>query len=244
MSCTAKKLVVKNSDSLIQYQVTKRIPLYASQKKQLSIDIKKFLNTHKKEANELKDSLDLVKIGDQSNFITFYQESETIYRKLAADFSYILSKQLAQLDKKQQLGFIQNIYSENKKILNKSTKEKVEETQERFSKFFGSITPNQKTIIESFSTDLTESKNMIIMRREDLAKRLLSIYGSENSTETKIKSIHEVLKSHIDSYLNSNKNFEMAKSILPTLDQPQKDNVKMKAEEIKEIINYYIQTEY
>ncbi len=243
LACTAKKLIVKNSDTLIEYQVTKRIPLYSAQKKALALDIDHFLNAHKKDAVALVDMLNNLQI-DQDKFDYLYSTLSNDYRKIAGEFSFVLSKHMAVLDAKQQKDLFKNLKEEDQKIANKPTEERMNEVTERFNKFFGSITKEQKKIFSDYKDYYAERKIAHLERREELQKKFKEIFASDSSADTRTKLFYESFKTYQENLLTPNKNIEIAKKLIPTFTFAQKETLKKKIEEIKEILNFYIQTEF
>lgn len=243
LACTAKKLMVQNTDTLIEYQVTKRIPLYSQQKKQLAQDIDAFLNAHKKEAVQLVTFLETVNL-DANKVDLIYENLSADYRKIASDFSFVLSKHMAALDAKQQKDMLKTLEGENQKISQKQTKDRIEEIAERFNKFFGSITKEQRKIFHDYADYYTERKSAHLIRRETLQQKFKEIFSSDSSKETRTTLLYEAFKKYQDDLMSSHKNIEITKKLIPTFTMAQKETFKKKVEEIKEILNFYIQTEF
>lgn len=243
MGCTGKKLIVNNADSLISYQITKRIPLYSEQKKSLDKDIDLFLNDHKKSAKALAPILDDIH-APHTDIDKTYGTLVERYREMANDFSKLLSRYMAVLDPKQQKDMFYTLDKENKKLSSKTSKERMNEITERFVKFFGSITAEQKAIFNTYSNYYIENMSNHLKRRENLHQNFREIYGMDSSLETRINQFYSAFMKYQDDLLAPNKTLEITKKITSSLTPPQKDIMKKKTEEIKEILNYYMQAEF
>lgn len=236
-------MVAQNADLLVQNQIEKRLPLYSAQKTALSKDIDKFLNEQKAFAREAipvitSIELDVRKVDDQ------YYHLNALYKKLALNFSELMSKYMAPLDAKQQKEFNQTLKSENDKMRIQTTEEQLKKIQERFEKLFGSISDRQKQILENQSNHFKDRHEVRLKRREKLHARFNEIFQMDLSNEARAKFFHNAFADYQNNYPESEKNKEIIKSIVPTLTIAQREHFEEKTNEIKEIIGYYIETNY
>lgn len=242
--CAAKKMAVSNADTLISYQVTKRIPLYTAQKDELGADIDQFLNKSKPMAKEIVPVIDGITLETPEKVDEQYRKLETYYRRIASNFSKIMSKYMAKLDYKQQKEFFDTVELENKGITKKDKQERIEDVADRMETFLGTVTKAQKDIIESYGDYFMDQTTKRVERRKTLQNRFRNIFAQDASPEAKQELFQEAFLKYQDEGLTSNKNQEILKELIPTITKPQRDHFKREAQEIKDIIAYFIQTNY
>jgi hypothetical protein len=75
VSCIAKKIAVQHTDTLLEHQITKRLPLYSDQKKKLSEDVDKFLNDHKPVVRDMLPLLEKIHIKKSAKIFRCLSEN-------------------------------------------------------------------------------------------------------------------------------------------------------------------------
>lgn len=241
--CAVKKLATQNADMLIQNQLEKKIPLYSAQKVSLAKDIDKFLNSQKpviKEMLPLLDSLEL----DAKKLDVQYDHLNSLYRKLALNFSKLMSDYMAPLDEKQQKDFYHNLKEDNLKIARQTNQERLEKIEDRFERLFGEMSDEQKKIFVKEKNHLEERQSLRLKRREKLHARFKEVYQMDLSQDARAKYFLEAFTDYQNNYPDSPKNKEIIRAIIPTLSEKQKDHLKNKTSELKEIIGIYLETDY
>lgn len=179
--CAAKKLAVNNADSLISYQVTKRLPLYSEQKEKLDKDIEAFLIKSKLVASDMLPVIDSLNLSSVENLPNQYNKFESFYSKLAFDFAELMSSHLATLDKKQQKDFFETLDDENRKLLNKEKEDRVDDIEDRFDTFLGSVNGPQKQLIREYSDYFHCRAKERLDRRITLHEKFREIFKTESS---------------------------------------------------------------
>lgn len=242
--CTGGKLAVSNADRLLEYQVLKRIPLYSQQKISLSKDIDRFLNETKPMALEAVPVLDEINIEKKLSHEKQFYQLEAFYKRLVLDFSTVLSKYIALLDKKQQKDFLENLEFENLKMARKKAEDHFEEAKDRFIKFFGSITEQQKTLLLSFREYFHQRAEARLERRKQLHKDFFNIYAQDISYDSRKILIYEAFEKFQTEGLSNTRTLELIEKITPTLESHQKEHFRGKVQEIKSLLNYFIQADF
>ncbi len=241
-SCSAKKIAVSSADFILENQIEKRLPLYADQKESLSKDVDKFLNDQKVYTKELISvitdiELDVKKIDLQ------YDHLQELYKKIAFNFSDLMSKYMSVLDEKQQKDFNRILKEENHKLAGKKN-EVLDKTKENFERLLGNLKTNQEKILESYKNHLLQRYELRLKRRQALHDRFAEILNMELSKDGKTKYLSEAFKEYVNTYPDHPMNKEIIKKLIPTLSLAQKETFESKIKEVKEIINYYIEANY
>lgn len=242
--CAAKKLAVDNADSLITYQVTKRVPLYSGQKEKLEKDIDAFLVKAKPVANDILPVIDEIDLNTADKLPAQYNKFESFYSKLALDFAGLMAKHLSTLDKKQQKDFFANLDDENRTLLKKEKEDRIDDVEERFKSFLGSINGPQKQLIREYEDYFHSRAKQRLDRRIALHKEFREIFKTDVSSESKEKSLHEAFAGYQKDALAGNKNLEILKKVIPTLSQEQKEHFRKEAQEVKDVLKYFLTVDY
>lgn len=243
MSCAAKKMAAKNADILIENQIEKRMPLYTAQKKALAKDVDAFLRDQKEFAKEALPALSSVELNSDK-VDSQYDHLDQIYRKLAVNFSKLMSKYMALLDEKQQKDFHINLEAENKSLARVEGSERMEKIYDRFETVLGSISDEQKTILEAHKPYLDERYSVRLKRREALHAKFREIYQLDLSPTSRTQYFADAFSQYQNSYPDNAKNKEILKQLIPTLSSRQKGELKERVNDLKEIIGYYLETDY
>ena len=243
-SCTAKKLAVENADTLLSHQIQKRLPLYTQQKAELDIDIIKFLNETKPTAQEIIPIVDELRLTSEPKVEEQYAQLEGFYKKIAKNFSVLMSKYMAKLDARQQKDFFRTLANENQDILNKSKKNRFSEIEDRFKLFMGSMSAEQKKILEGYKDYFSERASLRLKNRKNLHQEFKSIYAQDVTSTKKEELFQNAFTGYQDESLNTNKNLEIIKKLLPHITQKQRDHFQVQTQEVKELLKFYIQTDY
>lgn len=244
VSCGPKKLAVKNADTLITYQITKRVPLYSAQKDELTKDVEKFLVRTKPTAKEIVPVFDELDFKNESKLEDQYQNLKNHYKKIAREFSLLMSKYIAKLDSKQQKEFFENLEEENKKLTRKLTSDQSSDIEDKFEMFFGTITDDQKKMLKEYSEYFKSRGQARLQRRIKLQEEMKSAFADDMSVESRTKMIQESFVDYQNSSLLDNKNLEIIKKIAPSLNTNQREYFKKEAQDIKETLKYFITVDY
>jgi hypothetical protein len=242
-ACATQKFVARNADFILERQVAKRIPLTTEQRTVLERDIKRFLNSEKE---QLKKAIPLIqKIQNDPEQMSFlYQDFSNIYKAIAHDFSKMVCDHLIELDKNQQKEFFSILAKENSEISRKESKVNLELIEARFEDLAGEISKEQKSIINSYSSYFEERQKVRLENRKRLATRLEEIYALELSKKEKEKFFIAAFTEYQEKTFSGIKHDEIIVKILPTLTTNQKKEIKQKAQDLKSILNYYLETDY
>lgn len=241
--CAAKKLAVSNADTLLENQIEKRLPLYDAQKTALAKDVDKFLNDQKPFAREAIPLITDVEL-DVSQVDGQYEKLKTLYNKLALNFSRLMSKYMAPLDEKQQKDFSRLLKEENHKLSRSKTDERMEKLYDRFELMFGSVSSEQKKILESYKDYFWERHKLRVKRREKLHDRFDEIFKIDLSEAGRAEEFYKAFEDFQQNYPDNEKNKEIIKKIIPTLSLAQKEAFEERTEDMQEIIRYYLEASY
>jgi len=241
--CAAKKLIVMNADTLLEHQIEKKIPLTTVEKSQLSKDIDVFLNTHKKTAAELitlSKSLELDKDQVEAN----YEKLNNIYRKVALDFSKIISHSLSSLNSKQQNEFFENLKKEDHKTAKVPLDEIIEKTLDRFEWIFGTISEEQKSILMGDKGEVVRRHQAHLKRREAFHQRLHEIFQQNATSIDREKVFNDSFTDLLDQYPDADKNKQILTLLVKSLGAEQKKHFQEKLQDLRELLSFYIETDF
>jgi hypothetical protein len=243
-ACGPKQIAVKYADTYIESQIEKRLPLYDSQEEVLSKDIDKFLNEHKEKASQIIPILKKVDLDSPASLDEQYPEFQKAYLEIASNFSQILARHMSVFDKKQQRDFLKKMREENNDMFTKSRKERLEKVESRVRSLLGTVTDDQKKILEENRKVLDDQIVSRSERRSKLHKNFKAILEQEISNETKEKMIHEAFIAYQKESFADTRSIEITKKFMPTLKPVQKENVRIRLGELQEILNYFVETGY
>lgn len=244
-SCALKKFAIDHADSLLTHQVTKRLPLKSEQEQELAKDVDRFLNDSKPMARELLKILKELSFETPEKLEAQYSQLEKDYMRIAADFSAMVSRPMARLDKEQQKTFFKRLKEEQQRVEKQQNKDdRKKRFQERFDFFLGSMNSSQKKLLAEYKDYFEERGRLRISRRKDLKESLKAIFEKEVSLEEKETLLTEAFKKYQKESLIGNKNLEMLKKLIPTLSSEQINHFKQKQKEIQELLEYFIKKTY
>lgn len=243
-ACAAKKVAVEYADTMIESQVERRLPLYENQKKALAVDIDKFLMSKKKLAQEMLPLIDQIALDDPKKIEPHYRKLEGFYQDISYDFSKLMAKYMARLDQKQQKEFFETMTAENKNIERKDAKDRREQIEDRLEKVFGSVTAGQKLLLTDYQFYFDERTKVRLQKREKLHQSFKEILSQEASPTAKEELILGAFENYQVQSMADSKNLEIIQKFIPTLTMKQKESFREKTRELKEILNYFIETAY
>ncbi len=244
MACAAKELVVRNADTMLEYQVTKRLPLTSHQKNELQKDVDLFLNQEKKIAEEMLPVIDQIKLGSSEEVKPIYKKFESFYRKISSDFSTLMARYMVKLNEKQQKEFFENMKDENERYASKTQKERREDAEEALEKFIGKLSETQSGVIRSYDQFFRKQLRTRLTRRVALHEKFKTVMSSGSSSAEKEKELHRIYIAHQEVNFSESKTLEIIQKFIPTLSAEQKDMFREKTREVKEILRYFIQSTY
>jgi hypothetical protein len=241
--CAAKQMTARNADILLELQIEKKLPLYSSQKKQLKQDVDQFLNDQKPFAREAiplitSIQLDVSKVDEQ------YGQLNALYLKLALNFSKLMSKYMALLDDKQQKDFEKKLKDENQTLKYSKANDRIEKVEDRFETLFGTISDKQIKVLKTYKPHFKERHALRLDRRQKLHARFSEIYKMDISPQSRSNYFYEAFAEYQSSYPETPKNIEIIKNIIPTLSKEQKEVFEDKTNDLKDILNYYLEAHY
>lgn len=243
--CALKKFAIDHADNLITHQVTKRLPLKTEQEQQLDRDVDLFLNDSKPMAREILKILKELSFETPEKLEDQYSQLEKDYLRIATDFSAMISRPMARLDKDQQKAFFKKLKEDQQRVEKQQNDDEREKRfQERFNFFLGSMNSSQEKLLVEYNDYFKERSRLRLSRRKDLRESLKTIFEKETTSEEKEKLITEAFKHYQKESLTGNKNLEMIKKLIPTLSSKQIDHFKQKKKEIQELLEYFIKKIY
>lgn len=242
--CTAKKMAVENADTLLRYQINKRLPLYSAQKDQMNRDVEIFLNKEKPVAQEILPVIDAIDFKSPEKIEEQYKKLEAFFLRISKDFTVYVSKYLAKLDSKQQKDLFNTLDDENREILKKEKEARIDGLEDKFKMFMGSINGPQKQIIREHVDYFQDRAKLRLNRRITLHQKFRSIFQQDASEATKANLFQEAFDEYQKKSVEGNKNLELLKKVLPTITPDQREYFRKEAAEIKDLIRYYNSIEY
>ena len=239
-SCAAKKLAVRNADSLIQYQIEKKIPLYSAQKDKLGKDIDKILSDLKPQIKTLVPLLKDMPIESPEKVENHYVVIDQIYQRIESDFTKLIAANLAVLDEKQQRDFLKIMIADTRVLEDKSEARKKDTFEKNLKILLGSVTDKQKEIIKSYDKYFAQRAASRINGRKNLQANLAKLFEGEMNSEAFVQAFKE--------YQNERKKdlqiTTILKAFIPTLTPEQKLHLKEKFEEAESLIIEFLKTSY
>ena len=242
--CAAKKLAIKNADSLLQYQIAKRLPLNPSQERILTQDVTNFLNESKPKIEKLIPLIDVISLETPDPIQKQFEDIMIFVKSTSIDFSKIMAKHMANLSEKQQQEFFATLSKENKDLHAKSASKKRDEFEVRFETFFGPMNDAQIKLYEEYRPYFELRFLERIKRREKLHQSFKEIYAQAPPAEKKRELFLGSFANYQNAPFENEKSVEILHRLIPTLTQAQRDQLKKTIREFQELINYFIQTDY
>lgn len=244
VSCAAKQTAVEFADTMIESQIERRLPLYSKQKQALKVDVDKFLMGKKKIAQDMLPILDKINLDDHSNVDQSFQKLENFYKQISIDFGKLMAKYMAPLDKKQQKDFFDVLAAENKEIESKNSTDRKHDLEAKVEKLIGTVTDGQKKFLADYHVYFDERNTGRLENRKRLHNEFRTILEQDLSVESKELMIQDAFKSYQERAFAGNRSLEIIKKFTPTMTLKQKETFREKTRELKEIIGYFIQTDY
>jgi hypothetical protein len=242
--CAAKKLAVENADTLITHQMTKRLPLYSAQKTQLAKDVDQFLIDTKPMSQEIIPVVDQIDLKSMASVEAQYIKLEKYYKDISKNFSKLMSKYMAKLDHKQQKDFFKTLDDENRDILKREKIDQLDQVEEKFEMFLGSINTKQKQLIREYAEYFHHREKRRLDNRISLHQHFKNIYTHDTSELSKIDLFQEQFIKYQEEMLEGNKNAEILKKVVPTLTDGQREYFREQAQEVKSLLKYFNSIDY
>ncbi len=244
-SCAAKKLAVQHADTFITHSVEKKIPLNNQQEKELAKDVDQFLMKKKIAAQEILPLIDKMDPSEPTLFDEIYASLLKSYRGIAEDFSTILAKYIVDLNNRQQKIFFERLKEDLETKKKKNSEERLSDIKRKVERLIGSLSDSQEKMLRSHSNYFQKKGNLYLDLKEKLHTRLESILTQDSAPKTKRELVVEAFMNYQDeSILSSKENVALVKEFSPTLTLKQKEYFRGKVKELKEIIGYYLDTQY
>jgi hypothetical protein len=244
LSCTGQTLIVRNADTILEYQIKKRLPLNNRQKEKLSTDIDIFLNNEKKIVAEILPVIDQIDIGRPDEIDTHFKKLIGFFRRMSNDFSHIMARYMVQLDSNQQKEFFANMEEENLKYKTKTQRARREGVEDKMENLLGDLNKEQKAIMKSYDPYYEKISEIKLQRRIELHNGFKEILNRSQSASEKEEALVSAFEINQDKNLSDDKTLEIIKKIIPTLDKSQKSTFREKVIEMKDLLRYFVQANY
>lgn len=242
--CAAKKMAVDNADYLITHQVQKRIPLYSDQKGQLAKDIDAFLNQVKPDVEAILPVIDEINLEEDEKIAAQYANLEGFFKKISKRFSDLLSVYMAKLDVKQQKELFKNLDDENREILKLEKEKNIDQIESRMKTFLGSVSSEQKQFVRDNSEYFEKRAKERLNRRIELHQTFRSIYAQDISEKSRTELFKEAFGDYQTKSYATTKNLELIQKLIPTISKKQREYFRKEAQEVKDLVKYFITIEY
>jgi len=225
--------------------VEKKIPLNNQQEKELAKDVDQFLMKKKIAAQEILPLIDKMDPSEPTLFDEIYASLLKSYRGIAEDFSTILAKYIVDLNNRQQKIFFERLKEDLETKKKKNSEERLSDIKRKVERLIGSLSDSQEKMLRSHSNYFQKKGNLYLDLKEKLHTRLESILTQDSAPKTKRELVVEAFMNYQDeSILSSKENVALVKEFSPTLTLKQKEYFRGKVKELKEIIGYYLDTQY
>ncbi len=156
-----------------------------------------------------------------------------------------LAKHIASLDASQQKKFFEKLADENESMLQKKNSAKVEQMEDKVEKLIGSLNKQQEKFFDDHQSYIGQKSKARLDRREKLHGQLKTILKQEPDVAIKQSKIEEVFATYqSESIEASYSNLPLIKEFLPSMSAQQKEYFRARVQDLKEMINYYIEAEY
>jgi hypothetical protein len=242
--CAAKKLIIRNADTLLANQVEKRLPLHSHQQRQLRSDLKRFLNEKKAVARDVMTLIDDINPDAPAKVEDQYQKLSDHYKQVALDFSRLLSRYIAQLDQRQQRQFFSTLETENRDLEKKKSSARRKQLEERLIKVFGKLTEEQRKLIDSEQEHFDRQFRVRLERRRELQSKIRGILQGAETEAARSDAIYQAFVDFHEESIAKSRNLQLLQKFLPTLDASQKSSLQGRLQEVKEMLSYYLETSY
>lgn len=175
-SCSFKGLVIGHLPEIITRRVDKKMNLYDKQEKEFEQNVEVILKEQKKEIVELNNYIQDLDLKS-ADFNTVYLYLSNSYKKLSLPYIELLAKNISMLDENQIEHLFEVQERENKKYRKRYENKDI--TIERYKKFFGDLTKEQKDFLISEHSYYSKLNSEWIDRRIEIQKRLKKVLLSK-----------------------------------------------------------------
>ncbi len=223
-ACSFKGLIIGNLPYLVTARIDKKIFLNSDQESQLKKDLERYFKVNKEKIKKIESDLKSMKLETSAS--QNYEELRIHYIDLAGPFVVILSRYLARLDFEQQTYMFKQAGKDNKKFSKRYAEKGQERVIDRFERFFGELTDDQKKLISEDKAFFETLHNLWIKRRVTLQGKLKVILSEKTMPGLKAVKIQELF---MDYVLNSTdpsirqKGFVLFDNIVKTSSNKQKE---------------------
>jgi hypothetical protein len=243
-SCGLKKLVVKNLDTFLNYQISKHIPLNTQEKEQVKKDVGALLNDSKAEGANLLKIIKTLNIEDKQNIATKYEEIKGVYEVLSAKFIQLISKTLASLNQEQTINFLKIQNQELKKLELKVKKKDTTAISKGIKTIIGDLTETQEKILKEYEPFFLQKYSDRLQRRIKTIEDIKMILTKSLPSNEKEKALLNILSLNHRKSMDEEKYLEIILKFQPTLTEKQKSHFNQHKLDIEEMIDYFILTKY
>jgi hypothetical protein len=129
-------------------------------------------------------------------------------------------------------------------MLKKEKEDRVDQIEERFEQFLGSINSKQKQLVRDYSDYFESRAKKRLDERIKLHSAFKAIYAQDISETTRANSFQEEFVQYQETSLAGNKNLEFLKKVIPTLSKNQKEFFRKQIQEVKSLLNYFNTIQY
>ncbi|WP_163831097.1 hypothetical protein [Spartinivicinus ruber] len=239
-SCSLQSFFIRNLPSLFADRIADTLSLNASQEEALSQDIEKMLTREKHRVVKLKTYLNEIKVKEfeAGQVHQFIAEN---YLELAKQVNVLLAKYMLLLDESQKLEMYANFAEENNEIKERIEDYDIDNVYDKFTFFVGSLTDEQKLMINNKVTTFKGLLEERLTRRIQTQSALMKIL---NNTETdKQTSIIELLNQKI-SFYPPNKSRTLVilliNNFMETINNKQMNSIEKRRKKITDWLNAYL----
>ena len=243
-SCGLKKLVVKNLDTFLNYQISKHIPLNSQEKEKLKKDVSNILNHSKPEGQKLLEIIKTLKIDDKENVAAKYYEIKGVYEVISDEFIHLISRNLSTLNQKKSKEFLEHQDKEIKKLETKVQKKDTTSIYKGIKNIIGDLTDTQEKILKEYESFFLQKYVERVHRRKKTLEDIKSTLEKSLSSREKEENLNNIINLTHKKSMSDEKFLEIILKLQPTLTEKQKSHFNQRKLDVEEMIEYFISTKY
>jgi hypothetical protein len=243
-SCGLKKLVVKNLDTFLNYQISKHIPLNAQEKEKLNKDVTNLLNNAKPQGRKLLEIIKTLKIEDKENIAAKYYEIKGVYEVISIEFIHLISKNLSTLNQEGSKDFLKLQEKEIKKLESKVEKKDTASIHKGIRNIIGELTNSQEKILKEYESFFLQKLSERLERRKKTLHDIKIILGKSLAPKERENDLFETINEVHQKSMKEEAYLEIILKFQSTLTEKQKRHFNQHKLDIEEMIEYFISTKY
>ena len=239
--CGFQTLGVKNLDTLLTLQASRKMDLHSKQKDAIEVDIDAFLRTQQAHAPILEQLLKEIDPANPELFEGQWKRAIAEYRRGARDASVVIARHLARLSVEQRLHFAKTLAQDNEKMAKKGFDR--DQMEERVEWFLGEIRAPQQSAINTHLPVLQARRLVRLQLRQQLRERLVALLEGQavDKEQLMIKAFAAYQQATTD---DQGPVLAFYADLVRQLDDKQKRRFEERRGELLEFLKTFVATKY